>query len=116
MFFQTALPFSGGYHLERGVMPLHDVVGINWKGRNYWKSRLMCPYMGSGVYVEWLYVSYRTLHDYQLLVEGESQSIILLNIYIFMCFKSQQREKLLWQKIQTKIIWKLFIKAIKLYC
>ena len=29
MFFWTALPCSGGYHLERGGMPLHDVVGIN---------------------------------------------------------------------------------------
>ena len=25
----TAFPCSGGYHLERGVMSLHDVVGIN---------------------------------------------------------------------------------------
>ena len=28
-FFRTALPYSGGYHLERGGMPLHDGVGIN---------------------------------------------------------------------------------------
>ena len=27
--FRTALPCSGGSHLERGVMPLHDAVGIN---------------------------------------------------------------------------------------
>ena len=25
----TALPCSGGYHMERGGMPLHDAVGIN---------------------------------------------------------------------------------------
>ena len=31
MFFRTALPCSGGYHLEWGGMPLHDVVGINCK-------------------------------------------------------------------------------------
>ena len=31
VFFRTALPFSGGYHLERGGMPLHDAVGINCK-------------------------------------------------------------------------------------
>ena len=31
VFFRTALPCSGGYHLERGEMPLHDVVGINCK-------------------------------------------------------------------------------------
>ena len=29
VFFRTALPCSGGYHLERGGMPLHNVVGIN---------------------------------------------------------------------------------------
>ena len=28
VFFQTALPCSGGYHLETGGMPLHDEVGI----------------------------------------------------------------------------------------
>ena len=27
----TALPCSGGYHLERGRMPLHDAVLINCK-------------------------------------------------------------------------------------
>ena len=31
VFFWTALPCSGGYHMERGGMPLHDVVGINGK-------------------------------------------------------------------------------------
>ena len=31
MLFQTALPCSGGYHLERGGVPLHDAVGINCK-------------------------------------------------------------------------------------
>ena len=31
VFFRTALPCSGGYHLERDRMPLHDVVGINCK-------------------------------------------------------------------------------------
>ena len=29
VFFRTALPCYGGYHMERGGMPLHDVVGIN---------------------------------------------------------------------------------------
>ena len=27
-FFWTALPCSGGYHLERGWMPLHEEIGI----------------------------------------------------------------------------------------
>ena len=31
VFFRTALPCSGGYHLERGGMPLNDAVGINCK-------------------------------------------------------------------------------------
>ena len=31
VFFRTALPCSGGYHLERGGMRLHDGVGINCK-------------------------------------------------------------------------------------
>ena len=31
VFFRTTLPCSGGYHMERGGMPLHDVVGINCK-------------------------------------------------------------------------------------
>ena len=31
VFFRTALPCSGGYHIERGGMPLHDAVLINCK-------------------------------------------------------------------------------------
>ena len=31
VFFRTTVPCSGGYHLERGRMPLHDAVGINCK-------------------------------------------------------------------------------------
>ena len=31
VFFRAALPYSGGYHTERGGMPLHDVVVINCK-------------------------------------------------------------------------------------
>ena len=31
VFFRTALPCSGGYHMERGGMPLHDAVGIDCK-------------------------------------------------------------------------------------
>ena len=31
VFSRTALPHSGGYHLERGGMPSHDAVGINCK-------------------------------------------------------------------------------------
>ena len=31
VFFRTALPCSGSYHVEMGGMPLHDAVGINCK-------------------------------------------------------------------------------------
>ena len=31
VFFLAAIPCSGGYHLDRGGMPLHDAVGINNK-------------------------------------------------------------------------------------
>ena len=31
VFFRTALPCSGGYHMERGRMPLRDAVEINSK-------------------------------------------------------------------------------------
>ena len=31
VFFLTALPCFGGYHLERGGMPLHDAVRIKCK-------------------------------------------------------------------------------------
>ena len=29
VFFRTAIPCSGGSHLERGEMPLHNALGIN---------------------------------------------------------------------------------------
>ena len=31
LFFRTALPCSGSYHMERGGMPLYDAVGVNCK-------------------------------------------------------------------------------------
>ena len=31
VFLRTGLPCTGGYHLERVRMPLHDAVGINCK-------------------------------------------------------------------------------------
>ena len=31
LFFQTTLPCSGGYHLVRNGMPLHDAIEINCK-------------------------------------------------------------------------------------
>ena len=31
VFFRTALPYSVGYHMERGGMPLYDAVEMNCK-------------------------------------------------------------------------------------
>ena len=31
VFFRTSLPCTGGYHMERRGVPLHDAVGINCK-------------------------------------------------------------------------------------
>ena len=33
LFRRTALPCSGGYHPERGWIPLHNAVGINCRKR-----------------------------------------------------------------------------------
>ena len=47
VFFRIALPCSGGYHMERGGMPLHDAVGINCKnGANTENQRIGVKYMG----------------------------------------------------------------------
>ena len=60
-FFRTALPRSGGYHLERGGMPLHDAVGINCKKCATTENQGACvKYMGEGVYVRGLCVFYLT--------------------------------------------------------
>ena len=50
VFFRTALPCSGGYHLERGGMTSHDAVGINCK-RDATTENQGVKYMGEGVYV-----------------------------------------------------------------
>ena len=52
-FFRTAVPCSGGYHRERGGMPLHDAVGINCKKGATTANQgpgVMC--MGKGVYLD----------------------------------------------------------------
>ena len=47
VFFRDALPCSGGYHMERGVMPLHDAVGINCeKGATTENQGSAVKYMG----------------------------------------------------------------------
>ena len=47
---RTVLPCSGGYHLERGGMLLHDAVGINCKeGATTENQGADVKYMGQGV-------------------------------------------------------------------
>ena len=47
VFFLTALPCSGGYHLERGGMPLHDAVEKNCeKGATTENQGADVKYMG----------------------------------------------------------------------
>ena len=52
VFFRTALPCSGGYHIERGGMPLHDAVGINCKKGPTSESRLGCQVYGLRAYLD----------------------------------------------------------------
>ena len=53
VFFRTALPRSGSYHLETGGMTLHDAVGINCKkGATTEYQGAGVKYMGYGVYVD----------------------------------------------------------------
>ena len=72
VFFRTALPRSGGYHLERR--------GINCKKRrNYWKSRRRCQvFWVRGVYLMIVCVCDLAWHDCPSLVKGESHGILLL--------------------------------------
>ena len=51
VFFRTALSYSGGYHMERGGMPLHDAVGINCKKGATTENQGDVRNIGSGVYV-----------------------------------------------------------------
>ena len=79
VFFQTTLPWSCSYHLERGGMPLRDAVGINCKkGAITENQDAGAKYMDEGVYVWWLCVCYLSWHHYPSLVEGESHGILLL--------------------------------------
>ena len=52
MFFRTALPCSGGNHLERGGTPLHDAVRINCKEGGITKNQGADVNMGEGVYFD----------------------------------------------------------------
>ena len=62
VFFRTALPCSGGYHMERGEMPLHDAVGINCKKG----TRTTTENQGSGISIwakGWILMTVCVLSD-----------------------------------------------------
>ena len=53
LFFRIALPCSGGYHMERRGMPLHDAVVINCKkGTTTDNKGSGAKYLGYGVYLD----------------------------------------------------------------
>ena len=53
VFIRTAHPCSGGYHIDREGMPLHDAVLINCKkGATAENLGLCVKYMGKGVYLD----------------------------------------------------------------
>ena len=53
VLFRTGFPRSGGYHLERGGMPLHAAVGINCKkGATTENQGSGVKYMGYEVYLD----------------------------------------------------------------
>ena len=54
VFFRTALPCSGGSHMERRGMPLHDAVGINCKRAQLLniKTQLSSIWAKEGVYLD----------------------------------------------------------------
>ena len=76
-FFRTPLPCSGGYHLERGGMPLHDAVGINWKRAQLLKIKaLVSSIWAKGCMIDNCVCVYLTWHDYPSLVEGQSHGVL----------------------------------------
>ena len=82
VFFRTAFPCSGGYHQERGVMPLHDVVGVQLK-----KSRRRCQVYWPRVCVWWLCMYMLSdLTWLPFLGEGRNQwYIIILLLCLTIC-------------------------------
>ena len=69
VFFRTTLPCSGGYHMERGGMPLHDAVGINCeKGATLKIKAQLSSIWAKGCILMIVCVFYLTWHDYPSLV------------------------------------------------
>ena len=84
LFFRTALPCSGGYHLERGGVPLHDAVGVNCQKGATTENQGEDQVFGQRGVCWWLCVCHLTWHGYPFLVERESHGILLY--YICICW------------------------------
>ena len=52
MFFRAAIPCSGGYHLERGGMPLHDAGGDKLYKGGTTENQGTGKYMNLGEYFD----------------------------------------------------------------
>ena len=86
LFFRTTLPCSGGYHMERGGMPLHDAIEINCKKGQLMKIKAqMSSILAKGCML--MIVCYLTWHDYPSLVEGENHDILLLLLFYYSIVK-----------------------------
>ena len=87
LFFRTALPFSGGYHLERAGMPIHDAVGIKCQKDATTENQgagVKCFIWAKGCMLMIVCVCYLNWHDYPSLVEGESHGILLLLLLLLL--------------------------------
>ena len=93
VFFRTALPWSGGYHIERGGRPLHDVVVINCeKGATTGNHGSAVKYMGLGVYLDDCVLVLSDLTWLPLLGVGrKSWYIIIINIVTLWYFSWEIR-------------------------
>ena len=84
VFFRTAFPCSGGYHLERGVIPLHDVVGINCEKATPTENQ--CAELSSIWVQGCMLIIVRVLSDLSslpLLGRGRKSWFINININIY---------------------------------
>ena len=115
LYFRTALPCSGGYHLERGGMSLHDAVGVHCKnGATTKKQGAGVKFMGKGLYVGWLCV----LSDltWQPLLGGVRKSLFLFNR-----IKMKYSTSIMWQStsnVDRTFHWVSFTSSITFifYC
>ena len=86
VLFRTALPCSGGYHLEWSVMPLHQAAGINCKnGATTEIKAQMSSIWAKGCMLMIVCVCYLTWCDFPSLVDGESYGVLYVCILLTEC-------------------------------